>query len=163
MLRLPLGTWQRRAPFVGNPLVVDTTTTTTLAVTLKDPRDVLLGRCPHMAVTDLNCQNTNNSLPYLDLVCELLEDAVAHDAGPGLSRSGRARTCLRARSMPHLLSTATRARRSRCQPPRRCYRRLPTAALWRHPWCGRNSAAASTNPCWIRFISWRGPPTPSTR
>lgn len=65
--------------FLGNRLVVDTTTTP--PTTLKAARDVLLARRPDLTVTDLSCANTNTSLPYLDLVCELLEEAVSPDPG----------------------------------------------------------------------------------
>ncbi|GGN81511.1 hypothetical protein GCM10011579_068170 [Streptomyces albiflavescens] len=65
--------------FLGNRLVVDTTATP--AVVLKGARDVLFGRRPDLGVTDLNCANTMTAMPYLDLVCELLEDAVAPDLG----------------------------------------------------------------------------------
>ncbi|GAA0954667.1 hypothetical protein GCM10009550_38210 [Actinocorallia libanotica] len=65
--------------FLGDRLVVDTTTSP--AVTLKGARDVLLSRRPDLVVTDLNCANTNTSIPYLDMVCELLEEAIAPEAG----------------------------------------------------------------------------------
>ncbi|NTW42589.1 MAG: hypothetical protein HGA44_22410, partial [Cellulomonadaceae bacterium] len=70
--------------FLGNRLVVDTTTTP--ATTLKAARDVLLARRPDLTVTDLDCANTNTPLPYLDVVCELLEEAVAPD--PGVAFAG---------------------------------------------------------------------------
>jgi hypothetical protein len=65
--------------FLGDRLVTDTTTSP--AITVKGARDVLLGRRPDLVVTDLNCANTNTELPYLDVVCELLEDAVAPEDG----------------------------------------------------------------------------------
>lgn len=40
-------------------------------------RDVLLARRPDIAQILINCPNTNTVLPYIDLVNELLEDAVA--------------------------------------------------------------------------------------
>ncbi len=40
-------------------------------------RDVLLARRPDIAQLELSCPNTNTALPYIDLVNELLEDAVA--------------------------------------------------------------------------------------
>ncbi|KAK1749855.1 hypothetical protein QBC47DRAFT_439520 [Echria macrotheca] len=47
-------------------------------------RDVLLARRPDIADLDLSCANTNTTLPYIDLVCELLEDFVAPDGlSPG--------------------------------------------------------------------------------
>ncbi|HWX74534.1 MAG TPA: Tc toxin subunit A, partial [Solirubrobacteraceae bacterium] len=53
-------------------------------------RDVLLGRRPDIALIELNCQNTNTELPYIDLVNELLEDAVA----PGPSSAAQRQTTL---------------------------------------------------------------------
>ena len=40
-------------------------------------KDVFLKRRPDIATLLLNCQNTNTALPYIDLTCELLEDAIA--------------------------------------------------------------------------------------
>ncbi|TDP92928.1 neuraminidase-like domain-containing protein [Labedaea rhizosphaerae] len=65
--------------YLSHRLVTDTTTTP--AVTVKGALTALLQRRPDLAVTDLNCANTNTELPYLDVVCELLEDAVAPHAG----------------------------------------------------------------------------------
>lgn len=42
--------------------------------------DVLLERRPDIAQIELSCPNTNTTLPYIDLVNELLEDAVAPSA-----------------------------------------------------------------------------------
>ena len=39
--------------------------------------DVLIGRRPDLVSILLNCANTNTIVPYIDLVCELLEEAVA--------------------------------------------------------------------------------------
>ncbi len=39
-------------------------------------KDVFLKRRPDIATLLLNCQNTNTALPYIDLTCELLEDAI---------------------------------------------------------------------------------------
>ncbi len=49
-------------------------------------REVLLARRPDIADLDLNCENTNTPLPYIDVVCELLEELVAPD--PGIPYSG---------------------------------------------------------------------------
>lgn len=49
-------------------------------------KDVLIVRRPDLGDTDLNCANTNTSLPYLDIVCELLEEAIAPD--PGFTYTG---------------------------------------------------------------------------
>ncbi len=39
-------------------------------------KDVLLERRPDLGSIDLNCENTNTVLPYIDLVCEILENAI---------------------------------------------------------------------------------------
>jgi hypothetical protein len=41
------------------------------------PFDVLIGRRPDLIKINLNCANTETLVPYIDLVCELLEEAVA--------------------------------------------------------------------------------------
>lgn len=48
----------------------------------KSVRDVLLARRPDIANLELSCPNTNTALPYIDLVNELLEDAVAPPPNP---------------------------------------------------------------------------------
>ena len=48
---------------------------------LQRPLDVLLNRRPDLANIKLNCENTNTTLPYVDLVNEILESAVV--AGNG--------------------------------------------------------------------------------
>lgn len=40
-------------------------------------REVLLARRPDIGQIELSCANTNGVVPYIDLVCEILEDAVA--------------------------------------------------------------------------------------
>ncbi|GAB2519240.1 Tc toxin subunit A-related protein [Nocardia heshunensis] len=70
--------------FLRHRRVVDTTATPPAAGI--GALDVLLARRPDLAVTDLNCDNAEIPLPYLDLVCELLEDAVALD--PGIAFAG---------------------------------------------------------------------------
>ncbi len=45
-------------------------------------RDVLLERRPDIAQIELSCPNTNTALPYIDLVNELLEEAVAPPQSP---------------------------------------------------------------------------------
>ncbi|HEV2582154.1 MAG TPA: Tc toxin subunit A, partial [Ktedonobacteraceae bacterium] len=47
---------------------------TTAGVTAKD---VFLKRRPDVGTLLLNCENTNTALPYIDLVCELLEEEIA--------------------------------------------------------------------------------------
>src|SRR5262249_9488992 len=49
-------------------------------------RDILLGRRPDIAQIELSCANTNGIVPYIDLVCEILEDAVAAP-GSGVVRA----------------------------------------------------------------------------
>ncbi len=39
----------------------------------------LLARRPDLEYIDLNCKNTNTPLPYIDLVCEVLEQAISED------------------------------------------------------------------------------------
>ncbi|WP_244222793.1 neuraminidase-like domain-containing protein [Cupriavidus lacunae] len=64
--------------FLGNRLVVDTTGG---PASVKIARDVLFERRPDLGDTDLDCDNTNTPLQYIDVVCELLEEAVAPDPG----------------------------------------------------------------------------------
>src|SRR5579859_725321 len=40
-------------------------------------RDTILARRPDLGSILLNCQNTNTPLPYIDLVCEVLEEKIA--------------------------------------------------------------------------------------
>lgn len=49
--------------------------------TVKIAKDVLFERRPDLGDIDLGCENANTPVPYIDLVCELLEEAVAPDAG----------------------------------------------------------------------------------
>ncbi|HEU4706051.1 MAG TPA: neuraminidase-like domain-containing protein [Solirubrobacterales bacterium] len=49
-------------------------------------RDALLARRPDIAQIELTCENTNTELPYIDLVNELLEDAVAPGPTPAAQR-----------------------------------------------------------------------------
>lgn len=44
------------------------------------PYDALVERRPDLAHIELTCENTNTELPYIDLVNEILEYYVAHDA-----------------------------------------------------------------------------------
>jgi hypothetical protein len=44
-------------------------------------KDVLFERRPDLGEIDLSCENANTPLPYIDLVCELLEEIVAPDPG----------------------------------------------------------------------------------
>lgn len=65
--------------FFKHRLVVDTTVTPPVAS--NTARDVLFARRPDLGDIDLSCDNTNVPLPYIDVVCELLEQAVAPDPG----------------------------------------------------------------------------------
>jgi Tc toxin complex TcA C-terminal TcB-binding domain/Neuraminidase-like domain len=65
--------------FLSNRLVVDTTAAP--AISLKGAKNELFSRRPDLGDTDLSCSNTNTPLPYIDVVCELLEEAVAPDPG----------------------------------------------------------------------------------
>ena len=44
-------------------------------------KDVLFTRRPDLGDIDLSCENANTPVPYIDLVCELLEAAISPDAG----------------------------------------------------------------------------------
>ncbi len=44
-------------------------------------KDVLFTRRPDLGDIDLSCDNANVPVPYIDLVCELLEAAISPDAG----------------------------------------------------------------------------------
>lgn len=55
--------------------------TVTPHITTKIAKDVLFERRPDLGEIDLGCENANTPVPYIDLVCELLEEAVAPDAG----------------------------------------------------------------------------------
>ncbi|NLR82361.1 neuraminidase-like domain-containing protein [Chitinophaga eiseniae] len=52
-----------------------------LANGTKTAKDVLFARRPDIGDIDLNCDNANTPIPYIDLVCEVLEDAVSPDLG----------------------------------------------------------------------------------
>jgi len=65
--------------FLKNRLVVDTTTGPPVAT--RSAKDVLFARRPDLGDIDLTCDNANVPLPYIDVVCELLEELVAPDPG----------------------------------------------------------------------------------
>jgi hypothetical protein len=71
--------------FLKNRLVVDSALPPP-AVSVKIAKDVLFERRPDLGDTDLNCDNSNTPVSYIDMVCELLEDAVAPD--PGIAFAG---------------------------------------------------------------------------
>ncbi|MGY0035278.1 hypothetical protein [Pedobacter sp. NJ-S-72] len=49
-------------------------------------KEVLFERRPDLGDIDLGCENAMTPIPYIDLVCELLEEAIAPD--PGISYTG---------------------------------------------------------------------------
>lgn len=49
-------------------------------------KDVLFERRPDLGDIDLGCENATTPVPYIDLVCELLEEAIAPD--PGVAFTG---------------------------------------------------------------------------
>jgi hypothetical protein len=53
---------------------------------VSNARDVLFDRRPDLGDIDLGCENANTPVPYIDLVCELLEEAVS--PAPGFSFNG---------------------------------------------------------------------------
>lgn len=64
--------------------------------------DVLRGRRPDLADIKLNCANTETSMPYIDLVCEVLEAAVA-GGGPTAAQRQTTRTSAELRAQPEHL------------------------------------------------------------
>jgi 5-hydroxyisourate hydrolase-like protein (transthyretin family) len=50
-------------------------------VVANNAKSVLFSRRPDLGEIDLSCSNANTPVKYIDLVCEILEDAVAPDAG----------------------------------------------------------------------------------
>jgi hypothetical protein len=95
--------------FLGNRLVVDTTVG---PANVKIARDVLFERRPDLGDTDLDCDNTNTPLPYIDVVCELLEEAVSPDPGfvfTGTLVSGLATPALLAALQANSLPFTTQA------------------------------------------------------
>ncbi|MDN3511813.1 MAG: neuraminidase-like domain-containing protein [Candidatus Jettenia sp.] len=65
--------------FLDKRSVTDLTTTPPTTAHLA--KDVLFERRPDLGEIDLSCENANTPVPYIDLVCELLEDTIAPDAG----------------------------------------------------------------------------------
>jgi hypothetical protein len=49
--------------------------------TVQLAKAVLFERRPDIGEIDLSCENANTAFPYIDLVCEILEEAIAPDAG----------------------------------------------------------------------------------
>lgn len=65
--------------FLGKRSVTDLTTTPPATAQLA--KNVLFERRPDLGEIDLGCENANTPVPYIDLVCELLEETVAPDKG----------------------------------------------------------------------------------
>lgn len=65
--------------FLRNRLVRNTTILPVAST--KTAKDVLFTRRPDLGEIDLNCENAEVPVPHIDIVCELLEDAVAPDPG----------------------------------------------------------------------------------
>lgn len=65
--------------FLDKRSVTDLTVTPHVIANLA--KDVLFERRPDLGEIDLGCENANTQVPYIDLACELLEEAVAPDAG----------------------------------------------------------------------------------
>ncbi|PTQ98229.1 virulence plasmid A protein [Mucilaginibacter yixingensis] len=77
-----------------------------LANGTKTAKDVLFKRRPDIGELDLNCDNANTPIPYIDLVCEVLEDAVAPEEGVLLD-STYTPDMVAGLITPHLLSGLT--------------------------------------------------------
>lgn len=71
--------------FISNRKVIDTTAGT--APTSGPAKTVLFNRRPDLGDLDLSCANTNTTLPYIDYVCELLENQVVADPTQDLNRA----------------------------------------------------------------------------
>ncbi|MCS3795319.1 neuraminidase-like domain-containing protein [Niastella sp. OAS944] len=56
------------------------------AVTTGNAKSVLFNRRPDLGDIDLGCENANTPVKYVDLVCEILEEAIAPD--PGIDYTG---------------------------------------------------------------------------
>ena len=62
-----------------------------------NPNTVLFERRPDLGEIDLNCANAETPVPHIDIVCELLEEAIAPDAGfafTGAITAGKPSTAL---------------------------------------------------------------------
>jgi hypothetical protein len=70
--------------FLDKRDVVDTTTIPHTTGYLA--KDKLFERRPDLGDLDLNCDNANTPIPYIDLVCEILEEQVSPD--PGINFTG---------------------------------------------------------------------------
>jgi peptidoglycan hydrolase-like protein with peptidoglycan-binding domain len=87
--------------FLRNRLVRDTTLPPGPGT--RTARDVLFARRPDLGEIDLNCDNAEVPVPHIDIVCELLEEAVSPD--PGFTFTG----AVAAGQAPAALLAAVRA------------------------------------------------------
>lgn len=69
--------------FLRNRLVFDKTAGAVTST--KTAKDELFKRRPDLGEIDLNCDNAEIPVPHIDIVCELLEEAVAPDPGFGFN------------------------------------------------------------------------------
>jgi peptidoglycan hydrolase-like protein with peptidoglycan-binding domain len=79
--------------FLRNRLVRDTATGTSS----NTAKTVLFSRRPDLGEIDLNCRNAEVPVPHIDIVCELLEEAIAPDLGfpfTGTVAAGKASAAL---------------------------------------------------------------------
>jgi peptidoglycan hydrolase-like protein with peptidoglycan-binding domain len=65
--------------FLRNRLVKDTTAPGSAST--KAAKTILFKRRPELGEIDLNCENAEVPVPHIDIVCELLEEAVSPDPG----------------------------------------------------------------------------------
>src|SRR5450830_458972 len=65
--------------YLRNRLVRDTTVTPSPST--RSAREILFARRPDLGEIDLDCANAEVPVPHIDIVCELLEEMVAPDAG----------------------------------------------------------------------------------
>ena len=68
--------------FLDKRMVKDTQ----LPITFNNAKDALFNRRPDLGDLDLSCDNANVPVPYIDLVCEVLEEYISPD--PGVDFSG---------------------------------------------------------------------------
>ena len=98
--------------FLHNRVVTDTVHVP--PVTTNIAKEVLFSRRPDLGEIDLSCSNANTPLKYIDLVCELLEEAIAPDrpTDPRISSDseplGRACCVRRSAGRPHSCGDSTR-------------------------------------------------------
>ena len=78
-------------------IILDEPLTGLDAGSARQVKDVLLERRPDLGDLDLNCSNATTPVPYIDLVCELLEEQVAPN--PGIPFSGAIATGLAANAL----------------------------------------------------------------